>query len=240
MLRPRRLTFDWIDLNRGGVDQAATAANAAVGAASTATADCPWGWLGRGLCTLDRRCGLPLSSAVWTCSNSGHSRATVPFVLTLLGDNLGPQVPPGSVSQRLLDLWDATWKNNDENGSEGSAGNSYIDGTPGRSGGFGSIANDSEGDEGGGFEADSIQVISSIGGGGSLGGHGDGRGHRSRGGEPLGALELETARAWLRQPAAACEGLVSPMISIPVHLNPFTPSSSVWCTHFGPSTLRPQ
>lgn len=210
MLRSRRVTFDWIDLNRGGVDQAARAANAAGGATASATGPCDW--LDRGLRALDRRCGLPLSSALWACSFGGYSRATVPFVLSLLGENSGPQAPAESVPQRLLDFWNAVWSGKDEeisNGSDAASGNNYV------AGDGGGMSDASEVDSSGGFGEDSslaIQVISNIGVrvGASFGGHrlGDGSSLESRGADPPGALELEAARAWLRQPAAACEGLV--------------------------------
>jgi hypothetical protein len=230
MLRARRVTFDWIDLNRGGVDQAATAANAAVGAAVTANAAIPWGWLGRGLRMLDRRCGIPLSSAVWVCNYGGHSRATVPFVLTLLGENLGPQAPPGSMPQRLLESWEA-WSKNQEigNGNGAASGFTYVSGVDINDGGGGDAFGEASGHP--------VQVITvGFGDGGSLGGLADDRSRDNRGGDPPGALELETVRAWLRQPAAACEGLVWPVslslcasslppkslyTSIPLRLLPF-------------------
>ncbi len=155
--------------------------------------------------------------------------ATVPFVLTLLGENLGPQAPPGSLPQLLLDQWNAAWSA--ECCNERGAGNSYVAGL----GNY--IFCDSEGDKSGGFSAESSYAVTSNLWDGPREGWGDGDGGEdagggtggrrlgvgddrfSRGGDPPGALELETVRAWLRHPTAACEGLVWAVSLFPMHLH---------------------
>ena len=87
LFRQRKVWFDWIDLNHGGVQQAAANAAEARNYASGRM-----GFACQGLYALDHRCGLTLSSASW---GSGQNQilkeigVTVPLILTLVGENIG-------------------------------------------------------------------------------------------------------------------------------------------------------
>jgi hypothetical protein len=152
----RRVTFDWTDLYRGGVKQAA----AAVSALEAVRRDeGEHGWIRRGLYAMETQCALPLSCAIWSSASIG---ASVPFVLTILGEHVGPRVPADHGEVLAL-------------------------GVPGEYGFVRSAGAAAKEQLFVGTEL--VQHLEDS--------------------DELGTLELETARAWLQYPVAACEGLVS-------------------------------
>lgn len=177
-LRLRHITFDWTDLYLGGVKQAAGAAAAfeCIGKSNGQP-----NWFCRGLKALEKQCALPLSSLAQSKVGSElfcNEGVSIPFTITLLGENVGPRLP-NKQQELLLGVLDEPWARPKARYKSEISAASQDPKPPDFSSVLGS-------DDSANINPAEIRSL-----------------------DILGTLELETTRAWLRYPVAACEGLVS-------------------------------